>query len=313
MPLKLKNFSLGHFNNDVNSSTDPDEKYERWTSYRKKISDFVSEAVKNNGSVESMIVFGAGALNDIDLNYLCNVFGKIVLTDVDEKSMLDGLARQKLSSEQKSKINPVQIDYSGAEEIGFFKKLEALAAQSAPVSDIIQYIEDTMLKLCKTTEKLKGLDKFDVVLSCPVYTQIVFTQIETFLRVIYDCGLYEYEEVNSILNAAYQSMPVLLNNYNDMVLSCVKEEGLLVMITDIVEIKKVDNKLEEIKRVLNKQDCNFSLIGKFIQENGLELALKGIDNLMSKIKIYDSFYTLWPFDDEKEYLSFLAAGKKTVI
>lgn len=311
MTLKLKNFSLGQFNNDVNSSTDPDEKYKRWTFYRDQVSYFVESAAKKHKASGSMIVFGAGSLNDLDIKYLSSTFDKVVLTDVDEKSMLDGINRQGLNDEQKSKISIVQMDYSGAEETGFFKKLEELASKSAPVNNIIDYIKAVIPKLCTKTELLKQLGSFDLVLSCPVYTQIVFTQIETFLRIIFDCGLYNYDELNSILNAAYQSMPALLCNYNDIILSCAKADGLVVMFTDIVEMQTGDKKLSEIKQVLNSQDCKPELIERFIQDNGLELAISGREDLMSKIEIYDSLYSTWPFDDNKEYLSFLTAGIKT--
>ena len=46
MNLKLKNFTIKKFNFDVNFSEGADEKYARWTDYRKWTSSIIESALK---------------------------------------------------------------------------------------------------------------------------------------------------------------------------------------------------------------------------------------------------------------------------
>ena len=74
MIFKLNDFSVDRFNNDVNTSIFPDEKYKRWSEYRKDIKEFIAKAIDEKKCGGRVVVFGAGALNDIDLSFLCNAF-----------------------------------------------------------------------------------------------------------------------------------------------------------------------------------------------------------------------------------------------
>ncbi len=94
MSFNIKNFTMRKFNNDVNNTGDLDAKYTAWSAHRSSVTGFIRNALSQSPSAKSIIVFGAGECNDIDLQYLSTAFERIVLTDVDEQSIFDGLARQ---------------------------------------------------------------------------------------------------------------------------------------------------------------------------------------------------------------------------
>ncbi len=310
MAFKLKKFSVDRFNNDVNSSIDPEDKYSKWSGYRQSVKGFIAKAAKNINSRGRAAVFGAGALNDVDLNFLCSAFSEVVLSDVDEKSMLDGIARQKLGKSLESRIKTLQIDYSGAEKEGFFRSIEDLADKSVSAEKIAEYIAEALPDLKPQTEAIGELGTFDLIVSCPVYTQIVFSQIESFLRILHDCRRYEYDELNVILNAAYRSMPAVIEKYNDLLIENAEEDSVIVLITDIAEISGADSKLKYIRELVDGQEKKSVQIEKFISENGLELAQTGCEDLESKTVVLDSMYEMWPFNDNKEYLCILMACQR---
>ena len=313
MIFKLNDFSVDRFNNDVNTSIFPDEKYKRWSEYRKDIKEFIAKAIDEKKYGGRAVVFGAGALNDIDLSFLCNAFSQVVLTDVDEKNMINGIARQQLDKSLENIIKTVQIDYSGAEKAGLFKSMEDLAAKAVSAEKTAEYLAETLPDLEPNTDLISELGTFDLIVSCPIYTQIVFSQIESFLRILHDCGLYEYEELNEILNSAYKNMPVIIEKYNDILISCAGDSSVMVLVTDIAEISRENSRLKYVKELLEDQEKNDAKLEEFISENGLELAQIGITDLKRKTTVLNSRYMIWPFNEDKEYLCFALACKKKII
>ena len=174
MGFAIKNFSMRAFNNDVNNSGDPGDKYTSWASYRNDVADFIRSAVSQTPRAKSIIVFGAGECNDLDLAFLAATFERIVLSDVDAQSIRDGLERQGLSDS--SQFEVLQIEYTGLAAVGFFDTLSALCSSGSSIPALSEFIASAFQNV--RAADLPGLtsDGFDIVLSCPIYTQLVFTQ-----------------------------------------------------------------------------------------------------------------------------------------
>ena len=312
MQFKLKNFTVDFFNNDVNNSTDQNERYQKWSGYRRKITEFVAAEVSKNMTNGRAIVFGAGALNDVDLSFLCDAFEEVVLTDIDEKSMHAGIERQNLTKEERSKITTVKMDCSGVQTAGLFDKLEEMAAKSSSPAVLTEFMTTAISLLRPDYKKAERLGEFDFVLSCPVYTQLVYTQIEFFLKILYDCGLYEYEDLNRILAGAHKAMRPVICNYNDLLISRMKDDSVIAVFTDIAEISTDNGKLNIINKLLQADNVDYHEVERYVSENGLEFAILGRDDLKSKVQIYKQMYTMWPFDETKEYLCLGMLGRKKI-
>ena len=132
MAFKLKNFTVGMFNRDVNQSGDLLRKYEGWAAYRAQISALTAGAFALRPDIRSALVTGAGNLNDIDLKFLCGKLQTLTLSDADADAMERGIDRQNLTAEERAKIGILRSDYTGAHETGLFTKLETLAGRAAP-------------------------------------------------------------------------------------------------------------------------------------------------------------------------------------
>ncbi len=69
MSLKIKNFTMRAFNNDVNNTGSLLNKYSTWSAYRNDITQFVKSAASGSQDAKSIIVLGAGECSDVDLKF----------------------------------------------------------------------------------------------------------------------------------------------------------------------------------------------------------------------------------------------------
>ncbi len=306
MPLKLKNFSIDKFNRDVNTSYDTAKMYEAWSDYRNNLQDFISSNIKDVEDRNCVAVLGAGSLNDIDIKYLCGQFDNVALFDADTKSIKEGVLRHNISDDERGKTNILQMDFTGAESVGFFSGLERLVKKVVPAQKIVEYIDEAVDKM--TPEAV--LEQYDAVISCPVYTQMLYTQIEVFLKILYEQGLYEYADLNRMLNAAYVKMPKGLERYNSLLISMLNRDGVAVVISDVVEMEKGGILYKKANRIDLANAQGFKQIEKIVKKNGIELAAVGLADLLSKTDKTNEAYLLWPFNDFKEYIVYTCAVKR---
>ena len=302
MHLKLKNFSIGQFNQDVNRSQDPDEKYYRWAVYRQQIGALIS------GTWNRSIVLGAGALNDIDLALLCGASEVVVLADIDTDSVLLGIERQNLPAKLRQKIEVVQHDFSGAQKAQLFERLESAIQRQTPASRIIAILEE-ILSVMRPMPLLPG-QFFDLVLSCPVYTQLIYTQIEVLLKILHAKGLYAYEELNRILQSAHLGMQDILCHYNDLMLALLGPDSRLVVLADVLELQADEPGLATLTAQFEQNHTDSSLIQTLLDEQGLDLSLNGLADLAARLESFETSDFLWPFDTAKNYVVRSLAGRR---
>ena len=302
MDFKIKNFTIEKFNNDVNNSGDLRRKYESWAEYRRNITDFIANSIENENN-DSVIVFGAGECNDLDIAFLTKKFNKVVLTDIDIKSVAEGIKRQNIQENLKKKISIVQADYTGLREEGFFEVLSEISSERQKKEKIIQYIKSTIekVKTDKILSEHKGI--YDAVIVLPTYTQLVYTQMETMLRILYEYKIYTIEDLNKILTAMHYSMPVIIKNYNNLIISMTKGKGVLLVFSDAAEI--TDRKTAE--NIASKLGDK-SFVESYLEKDFCEFGILGVNDLKLKSLIIHEEYRLWPFNDEKQYLVELIAG-----
>ncbi len=302
MSFKLKNFSVGQFNYDVNNSQNPDEKFNHWAAYRNETGRLLC------GAWENCIVLGAGALNDLDLHILCGASRHVVLADIDAASIHAGLQRQMLLKEELAKIEIVRSDFSGAQKSRLFERLEAAVQRRASADELAQELQKIMSEL-KPEPLLPGV-LFDLVLSCPVYTQLVYTQIEVLLKILHASGDYHYEELNEILLAAHDGMKGVLRNYNELMLGLLPPGGKIAVMSDIMELPANDPRLMALSEQIKKDHIDESLMQSLIDEQGNGLSIGALTELETTLESPETRYFIWPFDEEKTFVVKCLAGRR---
>lgn len=310
MNFRLKNFTMQKFNNDVNLSGNHNDKYIKWTAHRKNIMSFIKSAFHHNPDMKSIIIFGAGECNDLDLSYLTTAFDRVVLTDVDEKSISEGITRQQLDENAISRIEITQVEYTGLENMNFFNTFSSLADKISLEGKITLYIDDTIEHLKSSDIMNEYQCKFDFVLSCPIYTQLMITQAEVLLKILNEFKLYSNRDLNKIYRSVEKSMSSIISKYNDLLISMADSHGIIAVLTDIIEIPINNKLLTDVNNCFKNQSIDTALLDFYTVKNGLHYGKTGRDDLLMKINKINILWSMWPFDEYKEYLVYGVMGKK---
>lgn len=309
MSFKLRNFTVEAFNRDVNSSGDLLRKYNAWSDYRAKVSGLIGEAFALAPQTDRALVLAAGNLNDIDLRFLCGKLSTLTLSDADLDAMERGIGRQYLTAGECAKVTLEQSDYTGAVQAGFFDALEARVRKGTSAAELAEHIRSAMAGLA-AQPALTVARPFPLVISCPVYTQLLYTQIEVFLKLLFEAGLYPYEDLNVILNTAYGAMPGILARYNRMLLNACAPGGLIVLLNDMIEMETDGQATRDVLNVTKDGLVNPKDAETLIEKYGSELSIIGRRDFWHTTTMLARQYLLWPFDDAKSYLVYVCLAKK---
>ncbi len=301
MAFKLKNFTVEAFNRDVNRSGDLLRKYNAWSGYRARVSALIGEAFALYPHIDRALILAAGNLNDIDLRFLCGKLSALTLSDADTDAMERGIDRQNLTEPERAKITTVQSDYTGAVRTGFFDELEARVRRKAPARALADHIQTTITALSAAPAQILP-QPFPLVVSCPVYTQLLYTQIEVFLKLLYEAELYNMADLNLMLNAAYGAMPGILTRYNAMLLNACAPGGLIVLLSDMIEMEMNGKAYRDAHSAAKDGRVNARDAETLIAEYGSELSQIGIQDFQNRTGAANAQYLLWPFDESKRYL-----------
>ena len=311
MAFKLREFTVEAFNRDVNRSGDLLHKYHAWSGYRARVSELLGEAFALHPQTDCALVTAAGNANDIDLRFLCGKLQTLTLSDTDADAMRRGIERQCLSDDERGKLRLAQSDYTGAVQTGLFPALETLAGRQAPANEIAHHIRTSLAKLAALP--VQAIEKpWPLVVSCPVYTQLLYTQIEVFLKLLFEAGLYSYEDLNIILNAAYGAMPGVLARYNAMLINACAPGGLIVLLSDMIEMETDGQAYRDAHKAAYDGALNARDADALIARHGSELAILGRRDFLSKTEMLERRYLLWPFDEIKEYLVSVCLAKRGI-
>ena len=308
MKFKLKDFTIRAFNHDVNNSGDLNDKFSKWAKHRERVSTFIANTQKACDA-QSVIVFGAGECNDIDLHSLTEHFKSIVLTDIDEEAIRNGLDRQQCSEEELTKIEVVQMDYTGFEKEAFFDRLSEQLATEQDIDSICEYISETIRSIKSNEMPERYKRHFDMAISCPIYSQLIYTQAEVLAMILSQFGLYDAQEIEKFKKTVRLGMQKILTDYNDLFLSSLKSDGIAVMFTDIIELAKGHPASSAIAISAAQKNTENKQMEKYVKAYGLEFGTKGRDDLLKKIISKTDIWSMWPFDDYKDYLVYGLAGQ----
>lgn len=310
MSFKLKNFTISAFNNDVNNSGDLNDKFNKWADYRTGITKIIEDACSKTSDNKSIIIFGAGECNDIDLKFLSTKFERIVLTDVDSKSIHDGISRQGLIDSERSKIEIKRIEYTGLAENKFFYNLERMASRSASIYEITAFLKKQITDISQINDLLEYENCFDIVLSCPIYTQIVYTQVEVFLKILAQFNLYSEEDIKIMKKMMHSCMERIISRFNDLLISVTRLSGHLLVIADVIELSVKSDALKEVSKIIDDKPVDTQLLEHFTKEYGLPFSKIGFNDLDAKVNRQKSFWSIWPFDEYKKYLVCIIVNSK---
>ncbi|MBV7276464.1 hypothetical protein I6U48_26645 [Clostridium sp. PL3] len=151
-------------------------KYENWDRQRQSVWQLVAKTLNecSNFSKQNIIIFGAGACDDLPIDFICDKFSEIVLVDIDSKALNEAL--KKIPNNLKDKVILVEWDVTG-----LYTNSELKLCLEKAKNGTYKTVEDVIKDISKLTIKIQDLDvpieiqkrmPFSVVLSDLIVTQL---------------------------------------------------------------------------------------------------------------------------------------------
>jgi len=278
--------SIESFNQILNQSTS--HRNQEWLEYRNTLTETVLDMMNSNPSKESRIlVCAAGNSDDLDLKKIYQKSSELSLVDIDLKAMEKALGTYGISNVK------TQVFSEG------FTGLENNQAYDDLIISIIKSDNDYQIKLMikKLFEDirshtflahLKGY--FDTIIVSPVYTQLIIPQMFANMQILKDIN-FENDRIEMIKDLFMQEMPKVISRFNGNLLNLIKDNGNLIVVSDIFEFQTSSSLYAQLKTVDDLDDYH----KKYIDTYGLGLGDYGLEDMNSKAKRISSKWLEWPF------------------
>lgn len=276
-----------------------------WKSHRDHIT-MLLEKVSGSSERDSVIVFGAGNCDDIDLVKLTELFNRVVLVDIDTDSMQS--ANDPLPNGDKIEIFG-GIEFTGIEKINFTNNFVSLLKKHATVNEIMDFILNVGLRLSNQHMYELFQEKYSLVVSCPVYTQMFIP----YAWILLDANGqgYSQNEKQDILLKLADINTIIIKQYNDLLESLVANNGRILVWSDQFEFTDA-NMDEFVITDKHMREGKMPEIYSYLasHEDALTAGFQGIGDLGNRLnnKDHTMAHWFWHFDESKSYFTTALGG-----
>ncbi len=276
--------NLKAFNEGLNSSFDKNNQYKEWSMYRETITSYVESVIEDR--VQRILIVGAGNCNDIDLKVLNEKCHTLILSDVDGLSVNEGLVRQKAEG-----VVEV-LDYLGIEGTGIIGSLRELCcsfdseAYGCWLKEMLVMVESNRF-ICKGEIP-------DVVVVMPIYTQLVFRQVEEQLKASFQEGIITLKAYGQTVRELLDVMPRVIKAFNKNLIELTKWGARLIVFSDYLE-DQPDGYYSKAFELRNFDE----VYDQYYLQHGIGLGHYGMYDLEEKLEHQHEKWFLWPFTKER--------------
>ena len=268
--------NLEKFYHTINQSNALTFQYDYWKKYRNNRLESIKPFLSQNKNV---IILGAGNCNDLALEEILESTKSVTLVDIDIDSVKKGIKKQNLLEKD---FNLINLDLTGLSSVNFYSQFSKMLEENNSNEKIYQSLK-TMVTEVNQKQLLNK--KYDLVISTPVYSQLVYSKL--FEMIDTSAKLHK-----GLKNEIIQLMPIIIRNYNDFMISILKNNGYIILWSDLITLN------EEVKDNKELQ----SIYEKYKKTYGLGIPDYGIENLCEHLIVKDSFWDVWPFNKKINFL-----------
>lgn len=276
--------NLKTFNCELNNSYSRHLKFEKWTSYRQEITDFVNENLAV--SKGNLLVLGAGNCHDLNLKDLLQQGHALILTDIDGNSMIDGVERQKVQAEV------IEMDYLGLSDRHWIDELQRICLSGHPI-EFTKWLSHLMATVKEEHFVWHG-KQIDVTLCLPIYTQLLFSQVEGQLRQYWLSDVLREEDYNDYVRALLDIMPSIIGYFNEGLLDLVEKGSQVIVLSDCLEDVPEGSYSQAYEAGKFEQAYD-----QYCQTYGMGLGHYGLYNLEAQTTPSKSKWFRWPFAHDR--------------
>lgn len=291
--------NIERFNRDLNQSSKLIKKDKE--SLNIQVNLLLKSIVSRLPETNRAIIIGAGKMEDFSPTFFVNSFDEVIFTDVDLSSVNETLESLGLTDTQKKKITKIRIEYTGFEKNLFFQEFKERIINYRTYEKIDQVINN----------RLKGLEQYqflkdyqgsaDLVYVSPIYTQLIYNQI------LHECAIlrenrYPEHLLKHIEEKMLDEMTIIISRFNDNLINTVKDDGTLLVLSDILQVDIGSDFHLRIKNGFKNYDVMEEIYARYAKNYGVGLGDYGLLNLDKKLKTKMSRWLLWPYDDNSLFV-----------
>ena len=253
--------------------------------------------LENKGKI---VIIGAGNMSDFSLEFLLRFFNRVILTDVDIKSINETIRYMRLPSNLKQKVEVRRIEYTGFEANLFFDDFKERIVNCRTKEKIRQVI-NSKLDAIKNYEFLKYETDIDFIFVSPIYTQLVYNQVLEECRILED-NRYPKHLVTYIREFMLDEMVNVINRFNENLVNKLSKNGLMFVLSDIFQLQLTSGFYRRVKNSIKNLSVMEELYDGYKEKYGMGLGDYGLYNLDSLLKPDLSRWLIWPYDEESSFI-----------
>jgi hypothetical protein len=284
--------SIEKFNHVNNTASN---RFEAWEKYRNQLTTILlKEFDCSNHTLDQILLLAAGNCDDIDLLKLAQCTNKILLSDVDIKSLQNA---EKRYQEITEKIQLLPSEYTGLASHEKWNDFIYIILQMKTKSEIDLYIQDVFNTIEQYTFLTNYEKKMDGVILAPIYTQLLYQQLLTNLNVLKELR-FNRKLIDYLQATFFEKMPKLITTFNKNIIRLLHEKGTLIVISDIFEVEKnstIQKTIENHYYTLGKMDEYYEI---YQNEYGYGFGDFGLADLERHLQKKRHYWLKWPFSDK---------------
>jgi len=277
--------SIKQFNQLLNS--DKFDRFKQWKTYRNQLTNFIVDNYENFH--DEALILGTGNSDDLDLNSLSKLVSILTISDIDKESLEKAFIKYDLNEKY---VLKKAFDYTG---------LDSNIDWNNFVENILKFQEESAIdyyfnKLNKaiSTYQFPLRRKYDLIIISSLYTQLIFQQGLSNINILHNLN-YPKELLKHIEVKLLELIPIVLNKFNENILTTLKKPSTLIVLSDIFEAYnhslffKETSGLENIEKIYQEYQDKY----------GIGIGDYGLINMSEKLKIHKSKWFEWPFNEDK--------------
>jgi hypothetical protein len=280
----------------------------KWMSHREEINFLIEQSMGKLNAKDEIIILGAGHCDDLDLPYLAEKFHTVALADIDNVSMQ--AAVNGLDSSLHPKIKLVDsLDFTGLDQIDFYTRFQNLLELQTPAVQLVAFLEQASLEVAQKPVLAHLKKRYTAVVSSAVHTQLFYLHGLSMFAIY--AKLYEKHDVKLIVEGIAALRDFLIRQYNDLLFSLAKSNGVVIIWTDIILLDAQTDFIQETLYSLQNEKERAEFMVRLMGSYGIDSAVLALQDLNDKMAVEGKLLRswLWPFNAEKQFMVVGIAGR----
>lgn len=287
---------IKEFNQICNRSS---KRHDLWKTYRNTLTSYIIDKIdKNPNKINNLLIIAAGNCDDLDISKIHRKTTKLYLSDIDIQALKKAVSTYSLIDKN---IKLLQTEYTGLDKNNIWNNFVKTIITLNNVDDINKYLDKLKDQIISHQFLSNYINYFDLIIVSPIYTQLLFQQLLNYLTMLANLN-YPLELIDHIKSYFLDFMPIIIHKFNQNILKLLKNNGMLIVISDIFEFNKNTELYKEVYPLLNSKITMDKYYEDYHKKYGFGLGDFGLYDLEEELSINTYEWIEWPFSKNKSMI-----------